>query len=227
MLYQSDIGDAMTFEFVVDTREPKKIKDKAIKKYSNAKLEALRAADFAARKKTWLVGFERKTLEDFVSSVKNKRLFSQIDKLHEEYPIIVIILEGDLGSLYAKYKRLHLEFNKGNFWGTIASIVVRDNIQILWTPNWSKTIEAAYLVSQKIDEEKWRVPRRWQPKKLNTPKDLLTQIPGVTNTIAKNLLGTHDSICNVCRRQQKTLCKVKGIGPILAKRINLYLTKNW
>jgi len=212
------------WHFDVDSREPSNVKERAIERYIEANIVALRAADFAARVgDKYIIGFERKRLDDFVSSIDEGRLFSQIEKLHLEYPIVVLILEGDLDALYAKYNKMRLKFNEEVFWSTIASICVRDNFQILWTPRWSNTIDVAYKVSKKMVEEKWQTKRRWRPKSKSTPRDALTPVPGVTDALATKLIKKYKSIHKIAHLSEEELCSNTGVGPIIAKRIKKHL----
>ncbi len=216
----------MNFTFAVDTREKKKTKDfvlKKLEKFNNTEFMALKAGDLACLQNgKFLVGIERKTMEDFVNSVSTKRIFSQAEKLHQNYPVVIIVLEGKMSELRAKLKHLKLHFNEPAFWGAIASIIVRDNFQIFWTENLAETTNMAYMICTKFAESKYKIPRRWKPKSKNTPKDSLILIPGVSNNLAKLLIKKYKSIGAICLLTQKELCTNKGVGPTLAKRI-----KNW
>jgi len=217
----------MNFTFAVDTREKKKTKDfvlKKLEKFQNTELMALKAGDFACiQNGKFLVGIERKTLEDFVNSVSTKRIFSQAEKLHQNYPVVIIVLEGKMSDLRAKLKHLKLNFNEAAFRGTIASLIVRDNFQIFETENLAETVNMAYMICTKFAEGKYKTIRRWQPKSKSTPKDLLEMIPGVTNKLAMHLLKKYKAIAKIGMLTQKELCSNKGIGPSLAKRIKKYL----
>jgi len=218
----------MNFTFAVDTREKKKTKDfvlKKLEKFKNTELMALKAGDLACiQNGKFLVGIERKTMEDFVNSVSTKRIFAQVEKLHANYPVVIIILEGKMTDLRAKLKHLHLNFNEHAFWGTIASIVVRDNFTIFQSSNLAETTNMAYMICTKFAEGKYQIPRRWKPKSKNTPKDSLTLIPGVTDALAKLLLKKYNSISAISMLTQKELCTNKGVGSTLALRIKNWLT---
>jgi len=224
----------MKWEFIVDSREKDKVKNRTFRKFPESKAEALYAGDFAARKnRKFLVGVERKTLIDFVGSTQTKRIFKQVEKLHKTYPIVIIILEGRMPSLYAQFEKINtsraqkgmfpLTLNESAFWGTLSSIVVRDNFQIFWSDNLGETIYMAHSICQKIVEGKYRVPRRWKPKGNNTPQDLLELIPGVTNKLANQLIKRYGSIYEICLQTQKELCSNEGVGPSLAKRLRNFL----
>lgn len=213
------------FTFIVDTREKDpKVRDYALKKYANSKLEGLRAGDFACLKQQkYLVGVERKTLINFVSAVSDKSIFSQVEKLHATYPIVIIMMEGNMSTLRGTLKRLHLKFNENAFWGTLASIVVRDNFQIFWSPDQHTTVNMSYMICAKIAEGKYHTIRRWRPKGKNSPNNLLEMVPGITTKLAKMLIQKYKSIVKIGEQTQKELCSNKGVGPALAKRIKKYL----
>jgi len=220
----------MQFDFIVDTRE-KYVMPQTLKLYPEAIPEALYAGDFAARENgKFLVGVERKELMDLIGSIQNKRLFKQIDKLHETYPIIILIIEGEMAALRATFPRLknkrtgkQLEFKEGAFWGTLASVVVRDNIHIYHSLTMNETIHMAHNICTKIAEGKYQKVRRWKPKNKNTPLDLLKIIPGVTESVAKELLKKYGNVQNISMQTQKELCTNKSVGPAVAKNIKKYL----
>ena len=214
----------MTWIFEVDTREPDEAIEFALKKYENADPVALFAGDYACKMNDkYLIGIERKELGDFVNAIAEKRIFKQIEKLHKTYPVVILALEGSLVELRMKFARLHLKFNEAAFWGTIASIVVRDNIHIFWSTSRSETINMSHLICQKMAEGKYQVKRKWVPKNKNKPYNLISEIPGVSDAIAKKLLNKYGSIVKVGNQTQKELQKTKGVGPALAKRIKKYL----
>lgn len=214
----------MTFTFCVDTREPAKAKTFAVGKFDNAQLVPLKAGDYACRvKDKYLIGIERKELMDFVNATLDKRIFKQIEKLHKQYPVVILALEGSMPVLRATMIRLHLKFNEAAFWGTIASIAVRDNFQIFWTSSRAETINMAYMICTKMYEGKYKLPRRWKPKSKNTPVDLLELIPGITTPLAKRLLKKYKTLVDIGMQTQKELLTNKGIGSALAKRIAKYL----
>ena len=219
----------MKFEFVVDTREKTtdsfNPQEHAIKKYPETVIEALHSGDYAARiDGELIVGCERKTIEDFVLSLQSKRIFSQVDKLHKDYKVIILILEGNLTGLYVKMARMKLHFNEEVFWGSYASLVVRDNLHVIWTQTPEQTQNIAYKICKKIAEGKYQIPRKWKPKNLNTPKDLLEAIPGVTEILSTTLLREFKNIATIAHASEKELCSVKGVGPRVAKKIKDYLS---
>jgi len=214
----------MSWIFEVDTREPEEAICFAVEKYDNATPIKLHAGDYACKQgKKYILGVERKELGDFVNAIHTKRIFSQIEKLHEMYPVVIIILEGSLTELRMKFARIHLKFNEGAFWETIASIIVRDNFHIFWSSSRSETINMAHSLSQKMVDGKYKSVRKWKPKYKNKPYNLLTEIPGLSDALAKRLLKKYGSIHAISALTVNELQSNKGIGPASAKRIKKYL----
>lgn len=210
----------MKFDFVVDTREKAAAKKRAIKKYKETKLEALPAGDYGCRvQSNFKLLCERKSLEDFVNSMATKRLFRQAEKLHKNCEVVIIILEGKYETLRFVLQKLKLHFNEDAFWGTYCSLIIRDNFHIAWTPDTTHTMDMAYKLCKKMAEGKYKTKRRWKPKSLNTSKEMLETIPGVTEAISKRLINKYGSILNIALQNEQELCTVSGIGPRLSKRI--------
>ena len=215
----------MKFDFVMDSREKAKPKKRAIRKYKETVIESLPSGDYACRQQGRIkILLERKSLEDFTNSIHKKRIFKQAEKLHKDCNVVVLILEGDYKFLPLKLKKLKLNFNSEAFWGTYCSLVVRDNFHVVWTSNQTETQDVAYKICRKMAEGKYQTKRRWRPKSLNTPVELLEQIPGVTEMIAKRLIKKYSGILSIALQEEKELCSVDGIGPRLAKRILKELT---
>jgi len=226
-----------TWEFVVDSREPKKAIAIAQTNYPNTVVEELHSGDFACRmNKQFLAGIERKALEDFAQAMKSKvdengirhppRLASQVERLRVDYPVSFIILEGHMSDVYAKCARFHLEFHEAPFWGMVTSISVRDNIHFLGTETLAKTVDVAYRICETTPEGKYQVPRRWLPKRASTPTDMMELIPGVTRELSTKLLNKYGSIRGVSSQSLRELKTNHAVGPALAKRLKRYLCSN-
>src|SRR3989442_8731175 len=72
------------------------------------------------------VGIERKTVSDFFGSLVKKRLFEQLRRLRESYPVALMILEGDPQEI-SKFKSPHAIL------GAIVAIEVDERVPILTT----------------------------------------------------------------------------------------------
>lgn len=171
-----------------------------------------------------LVGFERKDVSDLINSISSKRIFDQARRMTSDYPIAFLVIVGDWYEAIDKFESLHLKVNSNVIWGSLASLVVRNGLNILWYPNHEFAIDGVYRICVKISEGKYGLVDRGKGKKLNKPVDMLSMIPGVTRKKAQNLLKKFGTIEGVCIASTDHLKKVDGIGPVLAKNIRHYLT---
>lgn len=214
------------FEFLVDSREGHRI-------FYQTKLlgieytkYALPSGDFAVREresKKMLAGFERKTVNDLINSVQQRRIFDQARRMTSQYPIAFLVIVGDISDALLQFEKMHLNINLNVIWGALSSLIVRNGLNVLWFPNHEIAIDTVYRICVKISEGKYGVVDRGKSKRLNKPEDFLSLIPGVTKKKAKALLKRYDTIEGVCMASVDHLKTVDGVGPILAKNIHYYL----
>jgi Fanconi anemia group M protein len=156
------------------------------------------------------VTVERKTIHDFLLSMKDDRLFTQTAKLRKNGRRSVLILEGQRlpGSHGIK--------------GMLCSLSVQWYLPILRSNDISGT---AWLLKRiheynKIKERPAlrydsRVKRPW----LSCAEKMLLQIEGIGVEKACALINQFGSIRNVCNAGVRELRRVPGIGKGLAGRI--------
>src|SRR3990172_3370117 len=82
----------MPADLVVEANEPRAIHDRLVELGGSAVRGKITPGDYVCGE----IGIERKTLQDFFASLIRKRLFEQLRRLREAYPVALLILEGDL-----------------------------------------------------------------------------------------------------------------------------------
>lgn len=93
-------------------------------------VESFETADYIFDEK---VAFEYKTLEDFVKSVEDGRVFEQAVRLNEKFPYPFVIIEASDSELKSYFKKIQFlrktkkknkpsKFYENNFYGAIASL---------------------------------------------------------------------------------------------------------
>ena len=161
------------------------------------------------------VVIERKTANDFVSSIIDKRLFKQARELTEEFKKPIIILEGDdiyNGMIHPNAIR-----------GTIAALAIDFRISIIPTRNAQDT--AAMIKRIAVREQNGKKI----PISIRTDKKPVTQmeqqlfivesLPNIGPVNAKNLLKHFGSVSEVFNASESDLQEVEGIGKKTAKEI--------
>ncbi|MDD3159508.1 MAG: DEAD/DEAH box helicase [Candidatus ainarchaeum sp.] len=210
------IKDENQITIYVDSREQKSTVAKHLfEKECKIIQQTLPIGDFLLSED---IGVERKTISDFVSSIIDGRLFSQIVYLKENYKKPLIILEGNFSEIYTLRN-----INKGAIIGAISSISIDYAIPIIHTQNEIETSEYLYAIAKReqIDNKKeisLRVGRKGLTLKENQ-QYIMEGFPLVGPSLAKNLLKEFKSIKNIMNANEKDLQKVDKLGEKKAKEI--------
>ena len=153
---------------------------------------------------------ERKTVDDFLMSLKDGRLFEQVAKLRRAKKRTIIILEG---------KRLP---GGARTRGVLCSLAVKWCVPVLrsvdlngsaWILNWIYKQKDFNLFS--VHEYNFIEKRRIT----NQQKRMLTQLRGVGPDLANNLIKHFGSIFKLLNATEEEILKVKGAGKYIAKLI--------
>src|SRR3989344_2626517 len=85
---------------IVDHRETKNIIKELIKHKLDVEVKQLNIADFVLQtsdinNKEKTIGIERKTKQDFLNSIIDKRIINQLIILKENFKLPLLIIEGD------------------------------------------------------------------------------------------------------------------------------------
>ena len=210
--------------------------------------ENLMLGDIHITYKTLNYIFERKTLQDLQSSILDGRYKEQKARLlsNTSQKYITYIIEGDTvlsSNMYSK--------NKSMIQGAYLHTMFRDNIRILYTKNIVETATLILLISTKIIDkpekflhEEYTADKcytdfiKLKKKKIDNI-DLkscfimqLSQIPMISNVIAKNIHLTYISMGNLVKsldkfetidEKIKELCKIDGVGKEKAASIVKYI----
>lgn len=165
---------------------------------------------------------EKKTTDDFVQSIIDKRLFEQLATMKENFEKPILIIEGD--SLYG---RVHPNVIRG----ALSAIVLDLSIPIIWTKDMADTAGIIFWIAKKeqIDEKREIAVRGKTKKETMEQKQefLISGLPGISIVRAKSLLKHFKKPEKIFSASQKELQKVEGIGTKIAKRIREVLEKDY
>jgi ERCC4-related helicase len=169
------------------------------------------------------VAVEYKTVKDFVDSIIDGRMLSQLANLKKyERPLFIIEGEEDIYS----QRKLH----PNSIRGVLSTIVVSYGIPILQTKN-PKDTAALFLAIAKREADPSKKDFTLHSSKPLTDKELqeyiVSALPGVGTIIAKPLLKKFKSIKNLVNADEKELKEVELIGEKKAKRIKEIVDKNY
>ncbi len=165
---------------------------------------------------------EYKSVKDFVDSIIDGRLLSQLRALREK-PKPVIIVEGS-EDIYSQRN-----INPDSVRGLLASIIVNYQIPVIRTVDARDTAGLIRAFLRRTDSDKSVYnPHFFKPRTLREQQEyLVSSLPGVGGLLAKNLLERFGSVINVFNASKEELQKVELIGPKKAEQIRRVLDENY
>jgi ERCC4-type nuclease len=157
---------------------------------------------------------ERKTRDDFESSIIDGRMFDQAIKLKDTYERVVYIIEG---------KNFEGRINRGALLGAISSLILDFNFSVFFTPNIEGSIELIVALAKREQGESKNKILVKKPKK---SKDVDTQLvytlasfPMLGEKAANNLLEKFGSVENIINSNEQKLSETNGISVKRAREI--------
>ncbi|HWQ19728.1 MAG TPA: DEAD/DEAH box helicase [Methanotrichaceae archaeon] len=162
------------------------------------------------------IAIERKTAEDFVSSIidPKRNLFRQVEDLARSYDKPLLILEGR--DLYTR------QISPNSIRGAMAAIAVDYGVPIIPTEDAEETAAVISLLARR-EQAEGREPKVHGQKTARTLKEqqeyVVSAMPSVGPAVARNLLKHFGSVQAVVNASDEELRKVDLVGPKIAERI--------
>ena len=169
---------------------------------------------------------EAKSAADFLQSVRNKRIFNQLDNMDRTYNKNIILIYGTLDDAIEYLHRTQYNSTswrnklKKMFVGALTSIALHTDVKPIWVDNHRTAAHIILATTEHIDKN--LIIHKELPKKIKTDDvrvDVLSEIKGVSVEKAKALLDTFGSITEVAMSNVDDIIKHKGIGKITAENI--------
>ena len=201
---------------VVDVHEPADIADRLVELGVTIDRRKIHPGDYVLGE----VGIERKSLNDFFGSLIRKRLFEQLRRLRDAYPVPLLILEGDLAEV-SEYR------SPAAIFGAVLAIEVDERVPILTTADREQTALLLSVLWKRRGKEREAYGLRHKPKALTLEQRqqfLVEGLPNVGATIAGNLLDHFGSVRGVFTASEDDLLRVPKIGEAKASEILRVLT---
>ncbi len=170
------------------------------------------------------VAIERKTVNDFLQSIVDKRLFNQIQELKEAFEHPIFIIEGK--DLYGA-GRIHPNAVRG----AVSFIITLHNIPVISTVDAEDTAGMIFFIAKHEQHGlDYDISLR-QKKKSFTLKQqqehIVEALPKVGPALAKALLQHFGSVAKVFSATESELMKVEKIGPKKAKEIRELIQREY
>lgn len=192
---------------LIDYRENRSMVPRWLQKFRVPVQIADLAVDYMIGKNCFV---ERKTVDDFIASISDKRIFKQVCHLREICANPLIILEGDMSLIKSR-------INANSIRGVALWISLQKRVPIIQTRNEYTTACILRLLAKKYGNDSYTTiktfPRKQKVKSFwQQQMDILTQIPGIGRQTAKDLLISYGSIANMMKSPDSELINRPHIG---------------
>ncbi len=178
----------------------------------------LKVADYIVNE----IAVERKTIEDFIGSLLNKRLFRQLEEL-QQYNKKLLLIEGlEHQNIYKsndEYEENKEGIHPNAIRGFILSISLKYNIPIIFSQNYEDTARyLSILAKKKNDESSIRASKKFLSIK-EQKQYILEGFPGIGPKSAKKLLQKYKTLHEIFNASNEELEEILGKKAELFKKI--------
>ncbi len=206
---------------VVDYREDESFDECLINMGAVVKRQVLPLGDFLCSSRLIV---ERKTRADFENSVVDGRLFSQLQQLVENYPRVVVIVEGTREESPERIR-------KEAVLGAYASIMSDFGASLIFTKDMPSTAEMVFALGKHEQLAKKQPMRIFAKRKTLTPsqtqRSIVEMLPMVGPRLARAMLLHFGNVESIMKASQKELEAVPGLGKKRARIIRSLLVYNY
>ncbi|MGD9276646.1 MAG: ERCC4 domain-containing protein [Candidatus Pacearchaeota archaeon] len=179
------------------------------------KFKELKVADYIIKD----TAIERKTVNDFLSSMINHRLINQLEEL-KQYEKKLLLIEGiDEQELYNDENK---KINANSIRGFLLSIALKHKVPIIFTKDYCDTAKFIELIARKKQTNFGIRPNKKTKNKSEQIQFILEGFPGIGPTLAKKLLTEFGNLKNIFNANSKELEKSIGKkGEIINKILEI------
>lgn len=220
-LQNKDSVDKNNFKIIADYREKgSNVLKELVNADINLNLEKLSIGDFLLSSK---VVVEYKTVQDFVDSIIDGRLLSQLKEL-KKYEKPLLIIEG-IEDMYS-VRRIHPNAIRG----MLVTITVSYGIPLIQTRTHKETAEILMMIAKKEQSnDKSEITHHFaKPLSLKEQQEyFISALPNIGMGGAVPLLKHFKSVKNIVNATEKDLQDVDLIGPKKSKTIKEIFDSEW
>lgn len=206
---------------VIDHRESELLDGYLKEMGAIVKRQVLQIGDFLCSAH---LAVERKTRTDFESSIIDGRLFSQLQELRNNYPSVVLIVEGTREEAPERVR-------KEAILGAYAAAISDFGASLIFTRDMEGTAEIIFALGKHEQLAKKHPMRIFAKRRTltasQTQRSVVEMLPMIGPKLAKTLLLHFGNIESIAKASQKDLEAVPGLGKKRAKVIHSLLVYNY
>ena len=210
---------------IVDSREQAEEQDYFDRNGIEYRREALSCGDYSAEDNQGnRVVIERKEIKDFISSMFEGRLDSQLLRLASE-KLPILFISGKLEEYYES--KPDSQFQPEQFYGALSSAIVRYGLRcVIWNQcecSHEDSLGMIVSILNKVTENKLDIIPNRKTKEYSSCVGYLRSLLNCTQQIAVDLLKKYGTIRGVINATDDELKEFKGIGPKKIERMRLII----
>lgn len=172
-------------------------------------------ADYIASSR---VAIERKTIDDFLQSILDGRIFQQAHNLSSSYTNGLLIIEGNPELLYTSR-----DINSNAIRGAIASIAIDLRVPLIWARNQKETASMIYSIARREQFDNGhevRIRSGKKPESMGFMQEyIVAGLPSISTKLSKRLLSHFRSPKAVFNSSMEELMAIEKIGKEKARKI--------
>jgi ERCC4-type nuclease len=199
---------------IIDQREPELMSVILLQSGINVERKQISPGDYVLSDE---YAIERKTINDFFSSLFSGRLFEQVERLKNTYRKPLLLLEGDLSEGLQDRK------NTRAFWGALLRIEMDWEVPVITTANLAQSADVIVTLSRRLAKKGKKNVSILQQPKIISEQDFqilaVSSFPGIGPELATRILKKMSSVKRVFSSSKKELLEIEGIGKEKAERI--------
>lgn len=204
-----------------------------LKKICKPEIVSLPLGDLLIAGESDALILERKTVSDFIGSIRSNRLWTQLLGLMKREEILghkiarrMLVIHGG----FCEYTNVS-SVNEQRFWGSVLGALLQiefvyDTPVVVCENNYAFEVFLRILLQREATRKNSGLPKgRWYRKSLgnlpekNVKQYVIDSIPMIGEKKAKSLLESFGSISKIANSSVKEIAKVPGIGQKRAKEI--------
>ncbi len=195
-----------TQKIIIDYREKNSLVVSELSKLGfEIEFRELKVADYILSD----VAIERKTVYDFISSMKNRRLTNQLESL-QQYKNKLLIIEGiDEQELYTD-SETKIGMHPNAIRGFLLSILLKYKVPIIFTKNYEDTAKFILVLSKRKPKEMSLNVTKKSHNKKEQMQFIVEGFPGIGPKTAKKLLKKFKTIKNIINASQEEIKETIG-----------------
>jgi DNA excision repair protein ERCC-4 len=150
---------------------------------------------------------ERKSGSDLAASIKDRRVFEQVDRLKAAYPAVVLLVEG---------RPIHI--SEASWKGALGRVLAA-GVGVLQTADALDSADWIARLARQADAPPSGARGAGRVRREPEAVDILGCLPGISTVNAGRLLAHFGSLQAVTAASEPELRAVRGIGPVKAAEL--------